>query len=64
MNTLLSLWTAVIPATPLVLGHGAVVAAAADVLLGLCVTALWVARERATALPKPFDMHGEERLAA
>ena len=64
MSTLsLALVASAIPSVPLVWTHFGVLTAITNVLLVLCVVALWFERER-KSVPHPFPFGHEERLAA
>jgi hypothetical protein len=65
MMTIPGLWSAMIPAIPMVFAHGPVVFFCAVALLTLSMTGLWIDRERhAPAEEPPFGFEEEERLAA
>ena len=64
MNVLsLVLFANAIPSVPLVWTHFGVVSAVTNVMLVLCVVALWFERERKPA-PRQVPFDHEERLAA
>lgn len=60
----LALASSAIPSMPLVWGSSGVVTTITNMMLVLCVVALWFERERTKPVQHPIPFGHEERLAA